>query len=227
MERATESDVKVFKEKWCNENELITKLINSELQNHFKPPILDVGDGIGDIAYLSFKEKEVTGIDINYIPNNEYPLQPKHTRIRMDFFDFVPNRQYNTVLMSHVMQYLDDDLHKLEERIGLIGASNLVLILNANDGIMGKIVDWVLNSFEKSNPEVRIPNFPRNYDLKEKKHFSALLKCDSFDQLALQVSYLMLINIENREQEVIDFLKKNLKKPEFTINQDILIYERR
>ncbi|GGG25383.1 hypothetical protein GCM10011344_27580 [Dokdonia pacifica] len=220
-------DVAVFKKKWCNENEVIINIINKELRNFFVPPVLDVGYGMGDIAYLCLSDIPVTGIDINYATPKKFPLADKHLRLKKDFFDFTTQKQYNTLLLSHVLQYIDNDLNKLERKIEEIKAQTIIIIANKNDGIMGELVKWVTKVFPEPNPEVRILNFPKKYYLKKSKSFSAQLQCKTFEQLAEQVSYLMIIDISKKLKDTVFFLKNHLEKPEFTINQDILIYERK
>lgn len=227
MERnVTKNDVAFFKESTCNENTIIIEIIRNKLQDFFIPPILDVGYGIGDLAYFSLENKEVIGIDINEINIKKYPLRDNHKRVKSDFFEYNLAKKINTLFISHTLQFIQSDIKKLNNKITEINPKNIILIVNRNDDFLGKILKWVFENFKNASPELRLEKFPVNYKLTKEVPFIASLKCNNFKVLAEQISYLMLIDINKREHEVVNFLKQNLKKPEFTINQDILIYER-
>jgi hypothetical protein len=225
--KVTENDVAFFKESMCNENTIIIDIICNELQNVFIPPILDVGYGIGDLAYFSLENKEVIGIDVNELNKDKYPIRNNHKRVKSDFFEYNLTKKINTLFISHTLQFIQNDIKKLNNKIAQINSKNIILVANRNDDFLGEVIKWVFEKFGNASPELRIKRFPVNYKLTKKIPFIANLKCSNFKILAEQISYLMLIDINKREQEVITFLKQNLKKPEFTINQDILIYERR
>jgi hypothetical protein len=225
--KVTENDVAFFKESMCNENTIIIDIIKNKFQEFFIPPILDVGYGIGDLAYFSLKNKEVIGIDINEINIEKYPLRNNHKRVKSDFFEYNPAKKINTLFISHTLQFIHNDIKKLNNKVAQINPKNVILVANRNDDFLGKVIKWVFENFENSSPELRLERFPVDYKLIKEVPFIANLKCENFKLLAEQISYLMLIDINKREQEVEVFLKQNLKKPEFTINQDILIYERR
>ena len=58
INRVAKKEVFDFKEQYCNENEIIIEIIRKELLQYFKPTILDVGSGIGDIAFKALKGKK-------------------------------------------------------------------------------------------------------------------------------------------------------------------------
>jgi hypothetical protein len=92
-EGVTKTEVNDFKNKWCNENLIISGIIKNELADYFIEPVLDVGAGLGDIAYNALPVKEVICIDINEISEEDFPLAPKHKRIKIDFFDYNPEKK--------------------------------------------------------------------------------------------------------------------------------------
>lgn len=219
-------DVFDFKETYCDENETIAKLLKYELNQYMKSPILDVGSGIGDIPFKALATKEVIMIDINNISKHDYPCRPEHRRKKCDFFDFKAKEQINTILISHTLQFIDDDIELLNEKINELAPETIVLVLNSNDDFMGELIRWSEEHFETPNPEYRIPGFPKGYNLVKTKEFSASLKCPDYKTLAKQVSYLMLVDLDDLEESLIAFLKKHLHKPEFVFNQSIDIYNR-
>lgn len=89
-------DVFDFKENYCNENETIVEIIKSDLKQYFKSPILDVGAGIGDIAFKALADTKVVMIDVNNISRHDYPCRPQHQRKKCDFYDFASKEKIKT-----------------------------------------------------------------------------------------------------------------------------------
>lgn len=226
-ERVTKREVSDFKKKWCNENQLIVDIIIQKAQDYFIEPILDVGAGLGDIAYQALPDKKVICIDINKITDKDYPLSGNHDRIQIDFFDYQPNDKINTVFISHTLQFLDEDLNLLNRKIGHLNPTNIIIVLNKNDDFLGKLLEWSNENFPNPNPEVKINEFPSGYCIIKSFDFKALLSCDSFNALATQISYLMLVELnKSKRSDLVKFLKLNLSKPGFEFNQIIEIYRK-
>jgi hypothetical protein len=219
-------DVFDFKETYCDENITITNLLKQDLKQYLKPPILDVGAGIGDIAFKALSDKRVIMIDVNHITRHDYPCRPEHLRKKCDFFDFTSKDKINTILISHTLQFIDDDLEILNNKIQELSPENIIMVLNTNNDFMGELISWSEDHFETPNPEYRIHGFPRGYNLIKSVPFTATLICQDFKSLAKQVSYLMLIDLETLEETLIAFLKKHLRKPEFVFNQSIDVYHK-
>lgn len=226
-DRVSKNEVSDFKKKWCDENQIIADIISNALSDFFVPPILDVGAGLGDIAYNALPAKKVVCIDVNNVTEEDYPLADKHERLQIDFFDYQPTQMINTVFISHTLQFLDEDMVRLNDKLKDIDPQSVILVVNKNDDFMGKLVDWSKNHNENSNPEVSVEGFPKGYGLDRKKEFKTTLFCDSFDRLAEQISYLMLIDLVGpTKSKLIDFMKSHLPKPEFTFNQEFKIYQK-
>lgn len=224
-ESVTKTEVADFKNKWCNENQIISTIIKNDLSEFFIEPILDVGAGLGDIAFTALHEKRVICIDVNEVTEKDYPLSEFHERIQVDFFDYIPNEKINTVFISHTLQFLDEEMYLLNERIRTIDPDTIILVLNKNDDILGDLIDWSEQNFANPNPEVKIPGFPEGYTLSKTVNFTANLRCKSYNDLATQISYLMLIDLnKNIKSGLVDFLKMILKEPGFEFNQIIEIY---
>ena len=224
--RIAKKEVFDFKETYCDENETIARLLKNDLNQYLKPPILDVGAGIGDISFKALAGKKVVMIDVNSISRHDYPCRPEHRRKKCDFFDFKSKEPINTILISHTLQFIDDDLVELNNKIKELSPENIVLVLNSNNDFMGELIRWSEEHYEMPNPEYRIPGFPKGYNLIKRELFNAILKCPDYRTLAKQVSYLMLIELDELEEELISFLKMQLHKPEFVFNQSIDVYQK-
>lgn len=220
-------DVYDFKINYCNENEIIANIIKHDLRQYFKPPILDVGAGIGDIAYVALEQKKVMLIDVNSISKHDYCCRPEHVRKKCNFFDFYSKQKINTVLISHTLQFIDDDIDKLNEKIAQIDPEYIILVTNDNTGFMAELLHWTRFNTESSNPEVHLDGFPENYNLINTHSFAATLKCPDYKTLARQASYLMLFDLEVVEDMLIAFLKKHLSKPEFIIYQSVETFHKK
>jgi hypothetical protein len=215
-----------FKETYCDENATIAMLLKDKLSQYMKSPILDVGSGIGDIPFKALAGKKVIMIDVNNISKHDYPCKPEHSRKKCDFFEFNSKQQINTILISHTLQFIDDDLELLNRKISELAPENIVLVLNSNDDFMGKLIQWSKDHFETPNPEYRIPGFPKGYNLIKREPFTATLRCPDYKTLAKQVSYLMLIELDDLEDTLIAFLKERLTSPEFVFKQSIDVYKK-
>lgn len=215
-----------FKEQHCNENEIIIEIIKKELFQYFRSPILDVGSGIGDIALRALKGKKTILLDINANSKHDYPRRSEHVMKTGDFFEFKSKEKISTVFISHTLQFLDDDIDELNNKIRELNAENVITVLNTNDDFMGELIEWTKAYCTVSNPEVRIKNFPKGYNLIKTVSFEAEVKCEDFFTLAKQVSYLMLIDIKEQENELIDFLRTRLKTPNFRFNQSIDVHRK-
>lgn len=222
------TDVIDFKERYCDENSIITSLLKNNLCHKFIEPILDVGAGTGDITATALANMRVIHIDVlDYCPIM-YPLPDYHDRLKIDFYDYIPDKiNINTILLCHVLQYLDDDLLSLNNKIDLLNPVKIVTVSNKNNDFMGKIISFMLDHFEKINAEVEIPSFPLGYSEEQCVDFTASLECPDFATLAKQVSFLMDCMPSDRESmRLQEFLRDSLSRPAFTINQSIRIYRR-
>lgn len=216
-----------FKENWCDENKIIAGLIRKKAAKYFVPPILDVGAGLGDIAYNAFADKKAICIDVNKIWEADCPLSQNHERKQVDFFDYKPDEQINTLFISHTLQFIDEDIGKLNKKIKEINPAYVILVMNDNTDFMGTLIEWAKKNFEDSNPEVHIAGFPQGYNLVKRIPFKATLRCKDFDKLAKQIGYLMVVDLKETIKGLKVFLKQQLnKEPRFTFKQTIEIYQR-
>lgn len=215
-----------FKDRYCDENTIIPGLLVSQFADDLIAPILDVGAGIGDIAYNALHGKETILLDPNPTEATDLPLREHHRSVVGDFFDYTPDKPLGTLLISHTLQFIDDDVQRLNARIARLAPERIVLVLNSNDDIMGELATWADEHFPEANPERRLRDFPKDYNLVKRAPFIAQVSCPDFVTLAQQVAYLTLVNLGEKEALLISFLRDRLTSPSFTFNQTIESYAR-
>ncbi len=222
----TISEVQDFKEKYCNENGIIANILATVLKDYVVEPILDVGAGMGDIASLGFPDKQAICIDMNEI-DSKIVLSDKHIWQTIDFFDYQPQIQIETILFAHSLQFLDDDITRLNRQIDCINPCYVITVVNDNDDIMGDIITWTKAHFLSLNPEIQPTGFPKNYKLVTSHPFKVEVQCPDFDTLANQIGYFMLVDIKDKAAALVDFLYKKLNgTPDFHFGQTLYVYER-
>jgi hypothetical protein len=84
-----------------------------------------------------------------------------------------------------------------------------------------------LANFQDANPEVTIDGFPFGYKKVKSVLFTATLTSPTFSELTKQCLYLMdLTHSQENIQRMNAFLEQHLERPQFTINQEINVYEK-
>jgi len=221
-------DVKDFKVTYCNENALIKDILKKEFLSYFEELIIDVGGGTADILSEVIPEKKVVHLDV--LDFSDVKIPPIHTRITGDFFDaeLMNNlKPVSTLFMSHVQQFIDGDLNKLGAVLRQYNAKRVILVEDMNDDFLGEVMQFSLTTFPLANPEVQIAGFPYGYKKIKSAPFIATLKSLTFLDLTKQCLYLMdIAHSEENISRMTDFLQKHLLIPQFTINQEINVYEK-
>jgi hypothetical protein len=224
-------DVKSFKENWCNENKIIPQIFKDAASEFFVQPILDCGTGLADIPLAAFPDKEAILIDVNAL-DEETILSPKHTYKQTSFFDYYPEKPIKTLLVSHTLQFIDDDIERLNRKVAELNPEHLILVLNRNDDVLNDLLEWTNQHYENANPEIRPEKFkekfPNGYKLIKEINFEAEVDCkDNFDKLAEQISYLMLFDLSETGDQLKEFLIKRLDNTsKFTFGQVVEIYKK-
>lgn len=227
LHNTSKKEVEDFKSVYCNENIVIKRILKRQ-SNEFIEPVLDVGSGTGDLLIHAIPYKKTYHLDINDFSN--YRLPYSHNRFVDNFFtfDFSTLEKINTIFISHTMQFIDDDIELLNEKINNIKPIKIILITNDNNDFIGELATWCMNRFENANPEINHLNFPLGYSVKKSLKFKANLICNDFDNLACQIQYLMgLYPLDLKQHYAIKkYLLHNLDSPNISINQSINFYER-
>ncbi len=217
--------IHTFKTSYCNENQKIAQIFRSQLARYCLEPLLDVGSGLGDITATAFPEKQV--IHLDPLDFSRHPLPQTHIRIKSDFFEYVPEVKVRTVVCSHVLQYLDEDVEKLNEVLKNISPEVVVTVTNTNDDFLKDLLVWFETRVPEANPEVTIPGFPKGYVEELVVPFVADVRCPDFGVLARQVCYLFEVELlETYIQPLSEFLKQRLETPTFQIHQRVTVYKK-
>lgn len=219
--------VVTYKQQHSNENVLIARTLREHFLNCVEEPILDVGCGMGDIAALAFADQHVILLDrLDY---SDFEVAPLHSRLTVDFFDYVPSDERpKTLLFCHVLQFLDEDVVRLADKLESIGADRALVVTNTNDGLLGEILLWTQRRGISSNPEVHVDGFPFGYACRHHTSLVSQIRANSFEELARQVCYLLDVSLEAADlRRLSSFLGARLRDPVFDIQQDVRAYERR
>jgi trans-aconitate methyltransferase len=221
-------DVKDFKGTYCDENPIIRDLLKKEFAQFFEGTILDVGGGTGDILSEVVPTKHVVHLDV--LDFSDIAIPAAHTRLTGDFFDTAllqPVGAIDVLFMSHVHQFIDGDIEKLQSRIVELSPKHIILVEDMNDDFLGDVMRFSLEHIANANPEVQIPGFPRGYTKTKSVPFTATLTSPTFTELAKQCLYLMdAIHSDDNMQKMTTFLQTKLSTPTFTINQEINLYQK-
>lgn len=219
----TSKQVADFKESFCNENKIIPSILKKEFKEIIGYPLLDVGSGLGDISSMAFDDKVVIHLDTE--DYSFYKIPEKHERIVGDFFTYKPMFKIKSLLLSHVLQFIDDDIKKLNQKIKDINPDQIIIVRNTNNDFMREIMSWFEEQNIQSNPERILANFPVDYSESKKVSFVADLVCPDYVTLAKQISYLWDIKLSDKQLKPLkDFLENKLSIPTFQIHQEIIFF---
>lgn len=224
--KISSEDVRNFKHRYSDENQLVADIIQHQLYDKFEEVILDVGAGTGDITSRSLAAKRVIQLDVLDYP--DAVSTHLHSRVVTDFFDYrcPAGLTIGTLFFSHVLQFLDDDPVRLNAKVQVLQPRKVVTVTNLNDGFMSELLGWIDHNLQNANPEVRLKDFPRGYELEEEVTFTGHVVCADFEILAEQVSYLVDKNPSRSESAaLVNFLQGHISEPTFPINQIITVYK--
>lgn len=221
----TKDDVSSFKTEYCDENALIAHTLATSFAEFLIEPIYDIGSGMGDITASSFPQREVVHVDIlNYKPI----LPPSHSNVIGDFFTFNAPTRIGSMLLCHVLQFLDEDVEALHSRIARLSTERLVIVQNNNDGFMKEVVEWMQDRYPSCNPEVAISGFNdyQRYRMILEEPVSATVTCPDYQTLAAQIHYLVDFEVSTHSITALaKWLESALPSPSFVIHQTIRGYQ--
>jgi len=218
-----------FKRVSCDENALISAALAGPLHRHLIPTVLDVGAGLGDIADKAFPDLEAVLLDVFEVPA---PRNPRHKRIVGNFLDFVPqaSTKPQTLLVSHVLQYLDDDVEALQAKVAELSPKSVIVVLNDNTGLFGDLIRWGQEHASGANPELPVPLFPSGaFAEVERYPFRATFRSPDFRTMA-EAFVTMLLDAPRSEgviKAAENKLSASLADPTLFIDQTIFCYEAR
>jgi hypothetical protein len=221
----TRQEVSIFKMEYCDENTLIAQALAESFADFMNGSIYDIGSGMGDITATSFPEREVVHVDIL---DYQSELPPRHYYLVGDFFTFRPAEPIGTMLLCHVLQFLDDDVDVLHSRIRQLCPERIVIVQNDNNGFMGDVVRWMQDRYPACNPEVAINEFSdlQRYQMIIERPIFATVTCPDFPALAAQIHYLVDLHPNPHSiANLAHWLESRIDSPSFVIEQTIRGYQ--
>ena len=214
--------------KITDEEEKISEALK-KISNIIKYPLLDIGSWSGKISTEAFKDKQVIHIDTLDFNEAQFELPPTHQRLIWDFFEFENNLYgVKTLLFCHSLQYLDDNgIEKVIKKIEEINPEYVILVINNNDGILWKTLEFFKKNMWEENGEKHFVDFPwKNFSLDKRYKITAHFHGKNLHEISQTICKLLLdITIsEEQENKIVTFLEKEGIRDEFSINQEISFY---
>jgi cyclopropane fatty-acyl-phospholipid synthase-like methyltransferase len=214
--------------KITKEEETISKEIRKKVKITEKNTLLDVGCADGKLSKSLVKSsKNITFLDVN-----EFDFSPQEKFIHSSFEKADIKEKYDYILTSHVWGHFyrnksfkfcfKKSLNLLKEN------GKLIVVHNSNKDFTGKLIKFSKRLFKKMEFDVFLDSYLKKVNYKE-DYFNVKLKARTYRELAELIQVLIIVPDEvyyKKIDKMINFLKKNLKKPEFDINQRILIIDK-
>lgn len=104
-----------FKNNLSDENQKVIAILKDISEGYELETVLDIGSGLGDITANALPYHRVIHLDKE--DYSQYPVAESHLREIDDIFSYVPKEKITTLLMCHVLQYIDDDRARLDQKI--------------------------------------------------------------------------------------------------------------
>lgn len=190
--------------------------------------ILDVGCADGNLSKSLVQDSS----NITFLDVDEFNFSPQEKFIRSSFEKVELDHKYDIILTSHVWGhfYRNNTFNFCFEKARNLLEENgkLVVVHNSNKDFTGKLIDFSKTLFKEIEFDVFHDDLLSGTNFKE-YYFDVNLKAETYRELAELVQVLLVVPDELyylEIEEVIKFLEKNLEKPEFSINQRLLIIEK-
>lgn len=222
-----EKNFRKFK-KLTKEEFFIAKEIKKRTKIKENDTILDVGCADGTLSKSLVK----TSRNITFLDVNEFDFSPQEEFIHCSFEKAKINKKYDYILTSHVWGHFYRNKsfnYCFKKALNLLKEDGkLIIIHNSNNDFTGKLIDFSKNLFNKMEFDIFLDKHLKDVKYKE-DYFNVLLKAKTYRELAELIQVLIIVPDKmyySKIDDMIEFLKKNLKKPEFEINQKIIIVNR-
>ncbi len=201
-----------------NEERLIADTLNGFNKFTFDP-IIDVGSGTGLIAALAWPSRNVLLVDMEEYPA---PTDQMHTRVRANFFheDWSEGRSAGTLVFSHSLQYLDENMPLLNRRIAELAPRTVLSVTDVREGFYGELVAWAECTLPNINPEHAHYTFA-GYEVVETVRFHSTIAAHDMMTLAQLMVGALLDHIvaPNEMETCVDFFQTHLKGPDVRLAQ--------
>jgi hypothetical protein len=154
----------------------------------------------------------------------------KHRRIQADYFsrEWSKGKQFGTALLSHVLQYIDDDEALMRKRLHELSPEFLIAVTNVNAvEPMRTMLEFAREKIGDINPEADDYSFGAEYSLVKEVSFSSRLAAETFEQLAEGFFAVVLDRALTSDERIV--ASKAFEKmldgiPEILIEQTIRAY---
>jgi len=219
-----------FKTGATDENAKIAAAIKDIMPPSQGGIIVDAGAGLGDIAAMAFPDRAADLVDILQFPANGVAL---HRTLQVDLFEYRLDpavSHIDVMLMSHVLQYVDDDPVSLQRCIERLAPRHVITVTNEDTDLNREIKNWYAQNEITENSEHDIDDIVLSrYDVVSSIKISGIIR--AFDELAL--ARFMSSMIFDSElygpdfEKFAFFLKSIVGSSELSIPQDIILYQRK
>jgi cyclopropane fatty-acyl-phospholipid synthase-like methyltransferase len=210
------------------EESFIAKEIKKYVDIKETDKILDIGCADGNLSRSLTKDSG----NITFLDVNEFDFSPQEKFIHSSFEDAEIDEKYDIILSSHVWGHFyrnnsfDFCFQKALDLLKETG--KLIVVHNSNKDFTGKLIDLSKTLFKEVEFDVFIDDSLKNVKYHE-SYFDVSLKAQTYRELAKLIQVLLIVPDDlyyAKIEEIIEFLEKNLEKPEFMINQRILVIEK-
>lgn len=211
------------------EESFIAQEIKKSINIKDTDTMLDVGCADGNLSKsLTKNSKNITFLDVD-----EFDFSPQEKFIRSSFEEVELGEKFDLILSSHVWGHFyrnntfdfcfNKALSLLKEN------GKLIVVHNSNKDFTGKLIEFSKTLFDRIEFDVFLDEFLKGMNYTE-SYFDVNLKAETFRELAELVQVLLVVpdNVfYSKIEEMTHFLGTNLEKPEFPINQRLLVVESR
>ncbi|MFO0718506.1 MAG: class I SAM-dependent methyltransferase [Candidatus Paceibacterota bacterium] len=205
------------------EEETIINLIRQNILVNENCKILDIGSNRGAISHaLQKNTNNITLIDVE-----DFDIKTGARFFKGKWEDLNLDEKFDVILASHIwghFHYEKTTRKSFEKALNsLTPKGKIILCYNSNDDFVGKLVNFcntIFNDFQYDIFDESLLDNPKIVN------FSLTLKCKDFGELADLVQVLIIVpdtEFESKKAEIESFLRNNLEKPEFAINQKLVI----
>ena len=210
------------------EEDFISEEIKKHVDIKDSDTILDIGCADGKLSKSLTKDSS----NITFLDVDEFDFSPQEKFIRSSFEKVEIDHKFNLILSSHVwghfyrnntFKFCFDKAHTLLEDDG-----KLIVVHNSNNDFMGKLIDFSKTLFDPIEFDVFLDEYLEGA-IYEEHYIDVNLKTESYEELADMVQVLLVVPDEifySKVDQIIEFLKENLEKPEFAINQRLLVIKK-
>lgn len=214
--------------KTTQEESVIAEEIKKHVQLGDTDTILDVGCANGDLSRSLVNDSTY----ITFLDVEEFDFSPQDKFIRASFEEAEIDGKYDYVLTSHVwghfyrnnsFEFCYKKAHELLKDNG-----KLIVVHNSNKDFIGQLIGFSKCLFGEIEFDVFFDEFLEGKDYSE-YYFDVKLTAKSYQELAELVQVLLVVpdNIYYEKiKEMAGFLALKLEKPEFLINQRLLVIEK-